>query len=165
MNRQMQDAKLIKWLLLKSGFRGILAKQHYGVRSNNSTDFLDLRSRLWKVVKTHPGEIRHAALNPATNRGRRGNSLARAALVLVLDITDCEKGFGSWFLFLCVAKGVQNRAGRHVAYDARLQEVLALSIAKRFKRKQVQNCIRCDDEACRRGCFRDGLHEHRVESL
>ena len=54
MDSQMQDAKLIKWLLLKSGFRGILAEQHYGVRSNNSTDFLDLCSRLWKVVKAYP---------------------------------------------------------------------------------------------------------------
>ena len=51
----MQDArKLIKWLLLKSGFRGILPKQHYGVRSNDFTDFLDLCSRLWKVVKAYP---------------------------------------------------------------------------------------------------------------
>jgi len=40
--------KLIKWLHLKSKFRGILAKQYYDLRSNDFTDFLDLRSRLWK---------------------------------------------------------------------------------------------------------------------
>src|ERR1700726_4423010 len=165
MNRQMQDAKLIKWLLLKSSFRGILAKQYYGVRSNNFTDFLDLRSRLWKVMKAYPREISIAALNPATNRGRRRDSPSRAALVLVHDITDSEKGLGRRFLFLRAAKRVQNRTGRHVAYDARLQEILTLSIAKRLKRKKVQYCIRRDDEARRCGCFRDGLHEHRVESL
>ena len=54
MNSEMQDAKLIKWLLLESSFRGILAKQYYGVRSDNFTDFLDLRSGLWKVVKAYP---------------------------------------------------------------------------------------------------------------
>src|SRR4029077_9878900 len=99
MDSQMQDAKLIKWLLLKSSFRGILAKQHYGVRSNNFTDFLDLCSRFRKVVKANPREIRNSAFNPATNRGRRRDSPTRAALVLVLDIADCEKGFGGWFLF------------------------------------------------------------------
>jgi hypothetical protein len=74
MDSQMQDTKLIKWLLLKSSFRGILAKQHYGVRSKNFTDFLDLCSRFWKVLKAYPREIRNAALNPATNRGRRQDS-------------------------------------------------------------------------------------------
>src|ERR1700728_3590997 len=160
----MQDAELIKWLLFEFGFRGILAKQHHGVRSNNSTDFLDLCSRLWKVVKANSGEIRNSALNPATARGRRRGSGAFTTLVLVFDITDCKKGFGSWFLLLRVTKSAQDRAGRHVAYDARLQEVLTLSIAKRLKRKEVQHSIRCDDETCRSGCFRDGLHEHRVES-
>jgi hypothetical protein len=91
----MQDAKLIKWLLLKSSFRGILAKQDYGVRSNNFTDFFNLCSGLWKVVKAYPGEIRNPALNPATNRGRSWDSPSRTALVLVLDITDSEKGLGS----------------------------------------------------------------------
>src|SRR5580658_8646116 len=165
MNSQMQDAKLIKGLLLKSSFSGILAKQHYGVRSHNFTDFLDLCSRFWKVMKAYPREIRNAALNPATNRGRSWDSPSRAALVLILDITDCEKRFGSCLLFLRAAKRVQNRAGRHVAYDARLQEVLALSIAKGLKRKQVQYGIWCDDEACRCSCFRDGLHEYRVKLL
>src|ERR1700682_6840068 len=98
MYSQMQDAKLINWLLLKSSFRGVLPKQYYGVRSNNLTDFLDLRSRLWKVLKPNSGEIRNSALNPATDRGRRRDSPSRTTLVLVLDITDCKKGFGSWFL-------------------------------------------------------------------
>ena len=98
MNSQMQDAKLIKWLLLECSFRGVLAEQDYRVRSNNFTDFLDLCSRLRKVVKPYPGQIRNAALNPPANRGRSRNSPSRAALILVGDITDSEKGSGSRFL-------------------------------------------------------------------
>src|ERR1700751_5560278 len=104
MNSQMQDAKLIKWLLLKSSLCGIRAEQHYGVRPNNFTDFFDLCPRFWEVVKADPREIRNSALNPATNRGRSWDSPSRTPLVLVLDIADCEKGFGSRFLFLSVAK-------------------------------------------------------------
>src|SRR5579864_5772035 len=115
MNSQMQDAKLVKRLLLKSSFCGILAKQHYGIRSNNFTDFFDLCSRFWEVVKADPREIRNSALNPATDRGRSRDFPSRAALVLVLNITDCEKGFRSWFLFLRVTKSAQDRTGRHVA--------------------------------------------------
>ena len=59
-----------------------------------------------------------------------GGGLSRSRLgFLVLDITDCKKGFGCWFLF--GAHGEACRTLRSVpegtakAYDARLQQILA----------------------------------------
>ena len=118
-----------------------------------------------RSLKAIPDKIRNAAFDPSANRGRSRNSPARAALVLVGDITDCQKRFRSWFrAFSRAAKRVQNRAGRHVAYDVRLQEVLALAIAKRLKWKQVQYAVRCDDESCQLSAASGiGFNEQLVE--
>src|SRR6267154_5779721 len=101
----MQDAKLIKRLFLKCSFRGVLAKQDYCIRSNNFTDFLDFCSRLRKVMKPYPRQIRNAAFNPPMKRQRRWNSPSCAALVFIGDIAHGEQM--SWCqLFLSAPKRV-----------------------------------------------------------
>ena len=80
-----------------------------------------------------------------------------AALVLVCDITHSEKCSWGRFLFLSSSENVENGAGRHVAYHARLQQILALAISKRFERQQVQYTVRRDDKSGRCRGFRDRL--------
>jgi len=58
-------------------------------------------------------------------------------------------------------KGRSKSCRKARTYDARLQEVLALSIAKCLKRKQVQYGIRAMMKRVACGCFRMGFTRSR----
>ncbi len=70
----MQDAKLIKRLLLECSLRGARTKQDYRVLSHNFTDFFDLFPRLRKIMKRHPDEISQATKKPSAEESRSRDS-------------------------------------------------------------------------------------------
>ena len=76
-----------------------------------------------------------------------GILLARSALILVGNITYTEKRTRRAFVLPRSTQDIKDGSGRHVAYDARLQQILALVIAQGFKWKQVQGAVRRNDES------------------
>src|SRR5208282_5988174 len=87
----MQNPKLVERFVLECRLRSVLAEQDYRTRSDNFTDFLDLLPSLRKILKAHPGQVRHATKNPSADGTWSRNSFARSALILVGNITYTEK--------------------------------------------------------------------------
>src|SRR5208282_5934076 len=137
-DREVQHAKLVEWLLLKGRFRGVLAEQNHRVRSDNFTDFLDLFPSLRKILQPHPGEVCYATKNPPADGVRSRDSPCRSPLILVSNITYSEKRTRRAFVFPGSTQDIKDGPGRHVTHDTRLQQILALVIAQSFEWKEVQ---------------------------
>src|SRR5271157_5381222 len=125
MHRQMQNAKLVERLPLECSFRGVFAKQHYRIPSDNFTDSLDLFPRFRKILKPHPGKVRHAPHQPCADRVWSRYPTPSPALILVGNITYTEKRTRRPFALARSPQYIKNGSGRHVAYDARPQQILA----------------------------------------
>src|SRR5208282_3671981 len=112
-----------------------------------------------KILKPHPGEVRHATKNASADGVWRRNSPPRPTLILVGNITYTEKRTRRAFVLPRSTQGIKDGSGRHVTYHARLQQILALVIAQCLKWKQVQRPIRRNDESCCCPRFGDWLQE------
>src|SRR5271166_2800594 len=77
----MQDAKLIERFLLECALSSARTKQSFCALSHNSTDALDLFSRLWQIMKRHSDEIGETANEPTPQCLGSRDSVALTALI------------------------------------------------------------------------------------
>src|ERR1035438_9669617 len=86
MDSQMQDAKLIERFFLECALSSACTKQSFCALSHNSTDALDLFSRLRQIMKLHSDEVGETANKPTPQGLRSWDSFPLTALIFVSDV-------------------------------------------------------------------------------
>src|ERR1019366_10208578 len=117
MDSQMQDAKQIKRFFLECTLGSVCTKQGFCVLSHNSTDALDLFSRLRQVMKGHSDEISEAANKPTPQCLRSWDFFPGATLIVVSNVAHSEKRSSGFLLFVPPAQRIENSSGGGIADD------------------------------------------------
>src|SRR5271157_6172538 len=108
MDSQVQDAKLIKWFFLECTLGSARTKQSFCALSHNSTDALDLFSRLRQVMKRHSDEIGKTPSKPTPQcLGSRYPS-SGATLIFISDVPHSEERSRGFSLFVTPSQRIEN---------------------------------------------------------
>src|SRR5208337_865395 len=115
MDSQMQDAKLIQRFLLECTLSSARTKQSFCALSYNSTDALDLFSRLRQIMKRHSDEVSETANKPAPQCLGSWDSVSLAALIFVSNVPNPEERSRGFLLFVPSSQRIENRCGGRIA--------------------------------------------------
>src|SRR5271157_5065937 len=115
MDSQVQDAKLIKWFFLECTLGSARTKQGFCALSHNSTDALNLFSRLRQIMKRHSDEVGKTA-NKSTSQclGSRG-PFPLTAVSFVSNVPHSEERSRGFLLFVPPSQRIENGSGGSIA--------------------------------------------------
>src|SRR5271166_4776719 len=99
MDSQVQDAKLVERFSLECALSSDRTKQSFCALSYNSTDALDLCSRLRQIMKLHSDEIGETANKTAPQCLGSRDSIPLAALIFVSNVPHPEERSRGFLLF------------------------------------------------------------------
>src|SRR5271165_5209574 len=100
MYSQVQDAKLVERFSLECALSSARTIQGFCVLSHNSTDALDLFSRLRQIMKRHSDEVSETANKPAPQCLGSWDSVSLTALVFVSNVPNPEERSRRLLLFV-----------------------------------------------------------------
>src|SRR5271157_4560809 len=115
MDSQVQDAKLIERFFLECTLGSARTIQGFCVLSHNSTDALDLFSCLRQIMKLHSGEVGETANKPPPQCLGSRDSVPRAALILISNVSHSEKWPRGFFLVVPPPQCIENGSGGSIA--------------------------------------------------
>src|SRR5271157_135349 len=104
----MQDAKLIQRFFLECALSSARTKQSFCALSHNSTDALDLFSRLRQIMKRHSDEIGKTANKPTPQRLGSRDSVPLAALIFVSNVPHSEERSRGFLVFVPSSQRIEN---------------------------------------------------------
>src|SRR5271167_3716384 len=115
MDSQVQDAKLIERFLLECTLGSARTIQGFCALSHNSTDALDLFSRLRQIMKRHSDEVSETANKPAPQCLGSWDSVSLAALIFVSNVPHPEERSRRLLLFVPPSQRIENGSGGSIA--------------------------------------------------
>src|SRR5271157_2331149 len=115
MDSQVQDAKLVERLSLECTLSSARTKQSFCALSYNSTDALDLFSRLRQIMKLHSHEVGETANKPTPQCLGSRDSIPLTALIFVSNVPQSEERSRGLLLFVRPSQRIENRGGGSIA--------------------------------------------------
>src|SRR5271157_4586639 len=108
MDSQVQDAKLIERFFLECTLGSARTIQGLCVLSHNSTDALDLFSRLRQIMELHSDEVGETAHKPTPQCLGSWDSVPLAALIFVSNVPHSEERSRGFLLFVPSSQRIEN---------------------------------------------------------
>src|SRR5271167_1424670 len=115
MDSQVQDAKLIERFFLECTLGSARTIQGLCVLSHNSTDALDLFSRLRQIMELHSDEVGETAHKPTPQCLGSRDSVPLAALIIVSNVPHSKEWPRGLLLSIPPAQRIENAGGRGIA--------------------------------------------------
>src|SRR5271157_1643794 len=115
MDSQVQDAKLIERFFLERTLGSARTKQGFCALSHNSTDALDLFSRLRQIMKLHSDEVGETANKPTPQLLGSWDSFPLTALVFVSNVPHSEERSRGFLLLVPPSQRIENGSGGSIA--------------------------------------------------